>query len=358
MANLLLASVNANVQCTSCHSHHEKTDGKVHLRLASWEYREGLSRASTRNYKHHTKTLCGEFPATVWKHQENDVRAYVQVERTSLELHGFCDGVPMACVGNPIDGGLPKAKQCQDCSEVAMKYFTGMKLVPDHFLKCDKCGTWLHAKNSKYYAYGPYDTDGGGTIDLDEYLDSDVGMEEGHAQAIRNYQGDCQVICIPCHHAQYPPIEPPTSFSIDIDPQAGFLLFRERGVVLHQLRVSLNNHETTIQWVGTTGTPLKGHMIIDNDAFEKLCLKFLEQRASRKRLMGGTQYQTIQMERYTLEGLYEGGNVLECNICGLTFETSIFLDPEFHKDCDQNQKIKSWNDSAARSHGVEPQIDS
>ena len=310
MANLLLATVTPYVQCTSCHSHHEKTDGKVHLRLASWEYMGGLSRASARNYKHHTKTLCGEFPATVWKHRENDVRAYVQVEHTSLELHGFCDGVPMACVGNPIDGGFPKAKQCQDClqSEVAIKLRDEIKLVPDHFLECDKCGTWLHAQNSNYITHGPYYSDGGGTIDLDEYLDSDVGSLDGQAQAIRNYQDDCEVICIPCHHSQYPiTYDPPK-----VEPPA-------------QLPVSMNEK--------------------DMKALEKVYLSFLQERANSSRLMGGTQYYTIQMERYTLEGLQSGGGLTECNICGLTFETSIFLDPEFHKGCDLGQN-------------VEPQIDS
>ena len=159
--------------------------------------------------------------------------------------------------------------------------------TPDNYLKCDKCGTHVHAIEGKYITHGPYYSDGGGTIDLDEYLDSDIGSLDGQAQAIRNYQDDCEVICIPCHHLQYPPIEPPTSFSIDVDPEAGYLLFRNRPVVLHQLKVSLNNEQTAIQWVGPNGTPLKGHMVINNDAFEKLCLEFLDRRADQRKKQEG-----------------------------------------------------------------------
>ena len=72
--------------------------------------------------------------------------------------------------------------------------------VPDNYLECDKCGTHIHAIDGKYITHGPYYSDGGGTIDLDEYLDSDVGSDS-QAEAIRNYQDDCEVICIPCHHA-------------------------------------------------------------------------------------------------------------------------------------------------------------
>ena len=48
---------------------------------------------------------------------------------------------------------------------------------------------------------------------------------------------------------------------------------------------------------------------------------------------GGTQYYTVKIERYTLQGLQEGG-LPECDICGVQFELSVFTDPEFHKGCD------------------------
>jgi len=48
---------------------------------------------------------------------------------------------------------------------------------------------------------------------------------------------------------------------------------------------------------------------------------------------GGTQYSEVKMERYTLDGLYEGG-MKECAICGVNFEESVFKDAEYHKGCD------------------------
>jgi hypothetical protein len=53
---------------------------------------------------------------------------------------------------------------------------------------------------------------------------------------------------------------------------------------------------------------------------------------------GGTQYYTVKIERYTLQGLQEGG-LPECDICGVQFELSVFTDPEFHKGCDLTQVL-------------------
>ena len=46
----------------------------------------------------------------------------------------------------------------------------------------------------------------------------------------------------------------------------------------------------------------------------------------------GTPFETIKIERYTLQGLQDAINGLpQCPICEVHFEASVFEDSEFHK---------------------------
>ena len=160
--------------------------------------------------------------------------------------------------------------------------------TPDNYLKCDHCGTHVHAIDDNYQTYGPYHD--GDRIALEDYLTSEVGQLDGQAEAIRNYQDDCEVVCIPCYRKDNPKWSPYIEgmpFFVDVNPEQGTLLFRDRAVTLHQLKLWHNDEAIAMQWVGPKGTPLKGHMIIDNDAFEKLCLEFLDRRADQRKKQEG-----------------------------------------------------------------------
>ena len=118
----------------------------------------------------------------------------VQIERRTLE--GYQQNGLVTC----DDCGIMFDKAAINEPE----NHKGCTRIPDYHLKCEHCGTHIHAINENFYSYGPYHTDGGGTIELDEYLGADVGLED-QAEAIREYQNDCmEISCIPCHRAQYP----------------------------------------------------------------------------------------------------------------------------------------------------------
>jgi hypothetical protein len=53
----------------------------------------------------------------------------------------------------------------------------------------------------------------------------------------------------------------------------------------------------------------------------------------------GTQFFTVNVERYTLDGMFTNGRITECDICEVSFESSVFDDPEYHKGCDLQLEV-------------------
>ena len=71
--NLLITRIYETQKCVLCeHTNaNYRSMGPAHLRLATWEYKEGLSSASMRNYQAHQKTLSGLHTNNVYKLNSN-----------------------------------------------------------------------------------------------------------------------------------------------------------------------------------------------------------------------------------------------------------------------------------------------
>jgi hypothetical protein len=194
--NLLITRIYENQKCVLCeHTNaNYRSMGPAHLRLATWEYKEGLSSASIRNYQAHQKTLCGLHTNNVYKLNSNI--------HEDVGPHGMGVALPPrygthweveAGLYNELGIWIPQF-QCQDCLNSGEAQKLEIPLVPDHYLACDNCNAWMHATLNNYMAYGPYDD--GDTVYLEDYLN-----QYDHVTAIREYQQDAHILCIPCHDA-------------------------------------------------------------------------------------------------------------------------------------------------------------